>query len=150
MLLGAARRLHLPGNVPVVKGTTFEGEAFDLESLKGKVVLVDFWATWCPQCLAEMRNIRANYDLYHDEGFEVVAISKDDSTEKLKEFMSFNRLPWITLHDPHEEVHPVARYYGVIALPKMFLVGRDGKVISTNPQGTRLGELLDKEFGEKK
>ena len=69
MLEGIDRRLRLPGNKLALAGTQIDGQPFDWDSYRGKVVLVDFWASWCPQCLAEMPNILQAYEDFHDKGF---------------------------------------------------------------------------------
>ena len=81
---GVIRRLTLPGHPIELKGTLVGGKPFDQDSLKGKVVLVDFWATWCGPCRAELPNVVKNYKKYHDKGFEVVGISLDDDRDKLE------------------------------------------------------------------
>ena len=77
MLEGIVRRLTLLGNEMKIEGKLLDGKAFDWSKYAGKVVLVDFWATWCGPCLAEIPKMRKCYDLYHDKGFEIVGISCD-------------------------------------------------------------------------
>uniref|UniRef100_A0A7C2P261 TlpA family protein disulfide reductase n=1 Tax=Schlesneria paludicola TaxID=360056 RepID=A0A7C2P261_9PLAN len=141
------RRLRLPGNSMVVTGTTLAGQPFDWKTYKGKVVLVDFWATWCEACVAELPNIKANYDKYHAQGFDVVGISVDEDKDQLAAFLKSQQIPWTNLFAEGGE-QPTASYYGISPLPTAILVGRDGKVLSLMARGEILNELLEKEFAK--
>jgi len=143
MLLGAAKRLNLVGQPFELKGTTLEGEPFDLASLRGKVVLVDFWATWCGPCLEEYPNIKHNFQAYHDRGFEVVGVSIDDDRPALEEYVAKTKIPWPTLHDKENMgQHPATIEYGIFGIPNVILIGKDGKVVSTRARGDELGRAL--------
>jgi thiol-disulfide isomerase/thioredoxin len=141
-MAGTARRLGLPGKPMELAGTRLDGTAFDAASVAGKVVLVDFWATWCGPCLQEIPNILAQYEKYHAQGFEVLAISLDESREDLDAFRAGRTLPWPILFSGKGWDDPLARSYGISGIPQLILVGRDGNVISTTARGERLGELL--------
>ncbi len=142
---GAARRYDLPGNEMKVVGKTLSGQAYDLAQQKGKVVLVDFWATWCGPCIAEFPNMKQLYDVYHPHGFEIVGISLDQSRAQLEAFLKTREVPWTILHEDNPEGgNEIADYYGINAIPSMVLVGQDGKVVSINARGEALQEELAK------
>ncbi len=139
-LAAARKKLEIVGQPLELSGTVVaDGSKFDWSKYRGKVVLVDFWATWCGPCVAELPNVRAAYDKYHAQGFDVVAISLDDDVAALKQFLAERKIPWTNLRD---EGHPLAEKYGINAIPSTFLVGRDGKVLHVDLRGERLLEQL--------
>ena len=149
---GTARRLSLPGNPMQIEAKLLDGQPFDWASYRGKVVLIDFWATWCGPCIGELPNVKENYKKYHDKGFDVVGISLDKSREPLEKFIEKEELPWAQLYDEAIQEgkgwnHPVAQFYGISAIPSVILVDRDGKVVSMKARGPELGKQLEKLLG---
>ncbi len=148
IMQGSARRLTLLGKPLELKGNRLDGTPLDWKSYRGKVVLVDFWATWCGPCLAEIPNVKRLYELYQERGFDVVGISLDRSREALERFLQREKLPWPTLHAEDESgQHPMATYYGIVAIPTVLLVDKEGKVVSLNARGDELKRLLEELLG---
>jgi thiol-disulfide isomerase/thioredoxin len=148
---GTARRLMLPGRPMQITGTLLSGEPFDQRSLAGKVVLVDFWATWCGPCVAEIGNLRHEYAKWHDRGFEVVGVSLDEDRDSLEQFVQAKQIPWpILFEEPQGRGwrHPLASYYGITGIPTVVLIGRDGKVITLDARGKKLAVALEQLLGE--
>ena len=146
---GTLRRLSLPGHPMEIKGTLLSGQPFDQKSLSGKVVLVDFWATWCGPCVAEIPNVLEQYEKYHAQGFEVVGVSLDEDRATLEKFVTEQKIPWPILYEKPEGEgwqHPLSTYYGISGIPTVILIGRDGNVITLDARGEKLGAALDKLF----
>jgi len=101
------------------------GETFRLGDQRGKVVMVNFWATWCPPCLEEMPAMERLYRKHKDAGFTLVAISVDADPKKVKPFVSEHKLTMPIGVDPKMDL---ANTYGVRALPSSFMIGRDGNL----------------------
>jgi thiol-disulfide isomerase/thioredoxin len=146
---GTLRRLSLPGKPMEITGTLLGGGVFDQKTLAGKVVLVDFWATWCGPCVAEMPNILAQYEKYHAKGFEVVGVSLDEDRAALEAFVAEKKLPWPILFQQSGGEgwrHPMATKYGISGIPQLILIGRDGNVITLNARGEGLAKRLAELF----
>lgn len=152
MLEGVSRRMNLPGQQIELSGTMLDGTPLDWESYRGKVVLVDFWATWCGPCRAEVPNVLKLYHAYHNKGFDVLGISLDNTEEQALSYIDQAEIPWETMFSENEDErgwdHPMARYYGVNGIPRAILVDREGKVVSMNARGKELARLLRDMLGE--
>jgi len=144
-------RLKTPyvGDTMELKFKAVDGREVDLAALKGKVVLVEYWASWCKANLTEWPSRKDAYAKYHDKGFEIIGISLDSEKAKFDEFMKTNTPPWLISYSGAGWKDPLAEKYGINGIPATFLVGRDGKLIACRQAGpikleAKLAELFGK------
>lgn len=138
---GAAQS-ELVGQTLELSGVTSSGEEFQWSKYRGKVVIVDFWATWCGPCVRELPSVKLLYERLHDKGLEIVGVSLDKDLEALDTFLAANSLPWETLAG--ESTQDLATRYSVRAIPTMLLVDREGKIINMSHQSSSLVAILEK------
>jgi thiol-disulfide isomerase/thioredoxin len=145
---GAARRLTSVGKSLSLTGRTADGASFSLASLKGKPVLVHYWATWCEPCKVDIARIRELRQSLGPQQFSVVGISLDTDRESLEAYLGSNALPWVQLHEQEGLDGRLAEELGVLTLPTMLLLDADGKVVDRSVLITelerKLGELLER------
>jgi thiol-disulfide isomerase/thioredoxin len=123
--------------------TATDGSSVEMSDLRGKVVLVDFWASWCPDCLREMPALRQTYQKYKDKGFAVIGISLDKDGQALANFVARKLIPWPQYFDGKGWENDFATKYGVHAIPEMWLINQRGEVASTNISIEKLEQEIE-------
>jgi len=124
---GVLRRLALVGKPFPIEFKTIDGKQVDRTTLSNKVVLVDFWAVWCPVCVQETPEIKKLYDRYHEHGFEVVGINFDDQTNVAQQFVKDQGLPWPQYYGGNLD-NRYGHEYGISVFPQSWLIDRKGIV----------------------
>lgn len=132
-LVAAMNRLKTSmGKLFEFKGEDLHGKVVSSKRLKGKVVLLDFWAFWCGFCLTEIPQLKELNELYYDKGLRIIGVFNDYRIEQLKEYVKKNGITWPQLIDSTASkssfIHPLAKKHAISALPRYLLVGRDGKL----------------------
>jgi len=131
----------LPGmTAPEFTTKTIDGEAVSLASLRGKIVLLNFWATWCPSCVSEIPHLREAYAKLRgdDRPFEIVNVSLDDELPALKSVLRHLDMPGVQTWDRIDGANPVGKQYNVYGLPSWFLIDDKGVIRARNPFGDAL------------
>jgi thiol-disulfide isomerase/thioredoxin len=142
---GAKRRLEATGKALPLKGKTIEGKPFDLATLSNKVVLVHCWATWCGPCKQDLETIRSLQAKYGKDGFAPVGVNLDNTPAELTSFLRGSKsLPWPQLYEAGGMESRLATELGVLTLPTMVLIDRDGKVVNPSINGGELEAALKK------
>ncbi len=121
-----------------------EGKPLSVANFKGKVVLIDFWATWCAPCVGELPNVLKTYEKNHDKGFEIIGVSLDQDEERLKSFTKDRNMTWQQYFDGKGWGSKLAKKYGIQSIPATFLVDGEGKIIGRDLRGDDLDQAVTK------
>lgn len=145
MAAGAVRRLESVGRQVELEGTTIQGKPFRLSNLRGKPVVVHYWATWCEPCKQDMKQLRRLLATYQRAGLQVVGINVDRNKSDAERYLQQTQVPWIQLYEAGGlEGSRLAREFGVQTLPTMMLVDPSGKVVRHNVRTAELPSELER------
>lgn len=133
-----------------LKFISLDGREVDVSLLKGKVILIDRWATWCTPCLRGMAHIKEVYEKYNERGFEVIGISMDEASakERVQQIIAQKDLPWPQrFQGIGFQGDSFRKLYRIKSLPTVFLLDKEGNIVNADAQGDRLEPLLKKYLG---
>lgn len=118
------------------------GKPLSIANYKGKVVMIDFWATWCGPCRGEIPNVVATYQKYHSKGFEIIGVSLDSDKQKLLDFIAQNGMTWQQYFDGQGWSNKLAVKYGIDSIPMTYLLDGNGKIIGKDLRGQQLSDMV--------
>ncbi len=125
-----------------IKLPTLTGDSLTLSSLKGKVILLDFWASWCGPCRAANKKLVKLYDKYKAQGFEIFSVSLDEDKRDWQKAITKDKITWLQVNDPRGWNAQTAVNWNIFQLPTTYLINKKGDVVSIDPEGKELDESV--------
>lgn len=145
--IAAMQRFAAGVEAPEIEGENPSGKNVKLSDLRGKVVLIDFWASWCRPCRMENPNVKKAYAKYAPKGFEILGVSLDQQKQKWVDAIAQDGLPWKHVSDLRGWQSQHAALYNVSSIPATFLLDKEGKILAKNLRGPALEAKLEEIFG---
>ena len=133
-----AGAVRVGDNLPAATLADWEGTAVQLAAPPAGVMVIDFWASWCGPCVAELPNVLKTYEKHHGKGFEIIGVSLDQDENRLTTFTKQKNMAWQQFFDGKGWGNKLAVQYGINSIPATFLLDGDGKIIARDLRGEKL------------
>ncbi|MDN5201475.1 TlpA disulfide reductase family protein [Fulvivirgaceae bacterium BMA10] len=137
------KKVAIGVQAPPLAQSDTAGNMVDLADINAKVILIDFWASWCGPCILQIPDLNEAYDKYHEKGFEIVSVSVDHNGDKWKRAIRKYEMPWIHMSDLKEWESDAAKNYNVTFVPFNFLLDGEGKILAKNLHSKALSDKLE-------
>ena len=144
--LAGAVALAVGAAAPELTLTSLDGQTFTLRSLRGKIVVVDFWATWCAPCVEEMPMLAAVFEKYKGrKDFAMLGVSRDFEESDLRIFLDRRKeIAWPQVFGEKAGADSAAEKFGVVMLPALFVIDTDGKIVGSGLRGDQIAEVVQR------
>lgn len=142
ILLISANIFPLSGPAIDFKAMDIEGNTTELSKFKGKVVILDFWATWCPPCIREIPNLKKIYKKYKNDDFEIISVALERKPkEHAIKYVDENGMDWVHIIDKAKG-REIATEYKIRYIPTMYIINKKGDIVASGLRGEKLGEKI--------
>ena len=142
--LDTMKKLKIGADAINFKTTDIAGKEISPSDYKGKVVLLDFWATWCAPCRAEMPTVKKVYSTYHEKGFDIIGVSMDNNRSAFDSYLKEQDMKWRQIYDGNGWKAEIGQLYAVSSIPSTFLIDKQGRIRYKNLRGKDLEEAVEK------